>query len=122
MRIPESTKTLILQTVRQLRKNQTPTEKKFWEAVRNRQRKGKKILRQHPIVFEYDNILRFYIADFFCAEEMLLIEIDGSIHDLTEERDKLRDHMISQLGYRTVRISTFAVEKDIDAVLKTLGL
>ena len=71
---------LIKQTVRDLRKNQTLSEVKIWKAVRNRKLKGKKFLRQHPIRFNMDGRKRFFIADFYCHEKNLVVEIDGKIH------------------------------------------
>jgi very-short-patch-repair endonuclease len=62
---------------RTLRRAQTPSEKIFWEAVRNRRVKGKKFIRQFAIPFEYDGLKRFFIADFYCSESRLVVELDG---------------------------------------------
>ena len=42
-----------IELARELRKNQTPAEQIFWDRVSNRKFEGIKILRQHPIRFEY---------------------------------------------------------------------
>lgn len=55
---------------KQLRSRMTFAEKKFWQAVRRRSVEGCLILRQKPVLS--------YIADFYCAELLLIIEIDGS--------------------------------------------
>ena len=66
---------------RRLRKNQTRTETIIWKALRNRSLLGKKFLRQHPIFADpYDNDA-FFIADFYCHEHRLVIELDGEIHE-----------------------------------------
>ncbi|MCW8809393.1 MAG: DUF559 domain-containing protein, partial [Ignavibacteriaceae bacterium] len=37
---------------RDLRKNETESEKVLWTAIRNRNLKGKKFYRQHPIFYD----------------------------------------------------------------------
>mgnify|MGYP001137922542 CR=1 FL=1 len=64
---------LAKQIVRDLRKNQTPSEARIWKAVRNRQLHGKKFLREHPILFEMDGRRRFFVADFYCHEKKITI-------------------------------------------------
>lgn len=97
-------KTIIKETVRNLRKNQTDAEKKFWEVCRNRSLFSKKFLRQHPIMFTYNNQERFFIADFYCAEKKFIIEIDGKIHEYQIDKDLYRTYIINQLGYKVIRI------------------
>ena len=72
---------LIIETVRKLRKQSTKAEKIFWEVVRNRKIKGKKFQRQFPIRFEIDGKQRFFITDFCCFENKLVVELDGQIHE-----------------------------------------
>lgn len=61
----------ILHAARDMRHPLTAAESIVWARVRNRGL-GFKIRRQHPI-------WRF-IADFYCAEAKLVIEIDGDSH------------------------------------------
>jgi very-short-patch-repair endonuclease len=72
----------INQTARELRKNQTESEKIFWELVRGRKLSGIKFLRQYPITYSVYQKPYFFFADFYCAKSKLIIEIDGSIHDV----------------------------------------
>ena len=46
---------IIKDTVRELRKNQTKTEYIFWTYVRNRKIKNRKFIRQFAIIFEFEN-------------------------------------------------------------------
>ncbi len=95
----------IIELARELRKNQTPSEKYFWQIVRNRKFEGKKFLRQHPLIYENkNNNLSFYIADFYCAEHHLVVELDGKIHDEQKEYDEQRDLIINEMGIRVLRI------------------
>jgi very-short-patch-repair endonuclease len=92
-------------TVRQLRKNQTESETIVWNLVRNRQINGRKYFRQYPIQFKYNNEKRFFVADFYCAEIKLVLEIDGKIHEQQHEYDEMRTYIINQLGIKVIRIS-----------------
>lgn len=58
---------------------------------------GYAFLRQRPI--------GNYIADFFCKELKLVVEVDGSAHVMQEEADKYRDAELLRLGYTTLRFS-----------------
>jgi len=72
----------IKQLAKELRKNQTGTEEMLWQKLRNRKLYGYKFLRQHPIIHSgFINKLYFFIADFYCAEKELVIELDGKIHE-----------------------------------------
>jgi very-short-patch-repair endonuclease len=46
----------------------------------------------------------FYIPDFYCAAEKLVIEVDGSVHWDQVERDKHRDEILKSRGIRILRI------------------
>jgi very-short-patch-repair endonuclease len=108
---------------RELRKNQTPAEVKVWDLLRNRRFLGFKFLRQHPIVVEKHNgKTGFYIADFYCSEKKLVIEIDGLIHTFQIDYDKARDVMMNELGLTIFRITNDEVEKNVFEVLNKIKL
>ncbi|MEI8047534.1 MAG: endonuclease domain-containing protein [Bacteroidota bacterium] len=99
---------------RENRKNMTDSERIIWELVRNRKIDGKKFLRQHKIIYEnvfYD--CHFFIADFYCAEEKLIVEIDGKIHENQKEFDDWRTLELNQLGIRVLRIENEDVTNEI---------
>ena len=90
---------------RELRKNMTPSEKILWEAIRRKQLKQYRFLRQFPIVCSAINgAVYFYIADFYCHQLNLVIEVDGPIHDYQKEQDYNRDLVMQELGLRILRI------------------
>ena len=89
---------------RDLRNNQTPSEKKLWEVLRRKDLFGYKFLRQHPVFYRIDkNWVNFYIADFYCAKLMLIIELDGSSHEGREEYDRDRDEKLLSKGLEVFR-------------------
>jgi very-short-patch-repair endonuclease len=97
---------------RNLRKNQTPSEKLLWEVLRKKNLSGFKFLRQHPIFYRVmNNWVEFFISDFYCAELKLIIELDGKIHDINEEYDSERDLKLLNKGICVVRIKN---EKLVD--------
>ncbi len=97
---------------RELRQEMTTAEKMLWRRLRNHQLSGFKFRRQAP--------MGHFIADFYCAECKLVVEIDGDIHDLQVEQDKLRTEEMENLGYRVIRFRNEQVEKDIESVLKSI--
>src|SRR5687768_1072321 len=57
---------------RRLRRNQTDAERRLWRELRGRLQAGIKFRRQQPI--------GPYIVDFYCHEQRLVVEVDGSQH------------------------------------------
>jgi len=107
-------------TCRELRKNQTNAEKIFWEHVRNRKFMGLKINRQFPIFYDLLGKETFYIADFYCHEKKLVIELDGKIHERQKEQDKIRTEILQELGLKVIRFKNDEIEQNINQVLQTL--
>ena len=106
---------------RELRKNQTPEEKIVWDKLRGRRLLGYKFLRQHP--FTISNAagkFEFYIADFYCAEKKLVIEIDGLVHASQKEYDVSRDAILNEMGLVVIRLQNEEINKDIYGVLRII--
>ena len=105
----------ILQIARDHRLPLTPAEAKIWARVRNRGL-GFKIRRQHPI-------WRF-IADFYCAEAKLIIEIDGDFHGEPdqEEYDRARTLWLEESGYKVMRIMNEDVHRHLEDALNEIYL
>ncbi|NQU86855.1 MAG: endonuclease domain-containing protein [Mariniphaga sp.] len=105
---------------RDLRQNMTPEEKLLWKNLRNKRFKGLKFLRQHPIIYEVINNRRlFFIADFYCAEKKLVIELDGKIHDFQKDYDQRRDEILNNMNLKVLRIKNEEL-KDIGEVLNKI--
>ena len=102
---PNSRKKFVVAICRENRKNMTEAERIVWELVRNRRLDGRKFLRQHKIIHEnsFDSF-QFFIADFYCAEEKLILEIDGKVHESQIEYDLWRTSVLNDLGLRVLRI------------------
>jgi very-short-patch-repair endonuclease len=98
---------------RALRKHGTPGEAILWSQVlRAKSFYGLQFNRQYPV----DK----YIADFICRKLKLIIELDGSSHDEKEERDRIRDERLAELGYKVLRIRESDVMEDLNDVVKII--
>ena len=102
---------------RELRKDQTPAEKKLWELLRGRRCGGLRFLRQR--------LLGQYIVDFYCPARRLAIEVDGSVHDgeAVWAYDAMRQHTLEERGIALIRLRNEEVFSTGDAqiIARILG-
>ena len=103
----------IFQYADELRKNMTEAEKIIWERVCKNQL-GVRIRRQHPIWK--------FIADFYCREIKLIIEIDGGIHLSSEKKeyDINRDITLNDLGIEIIRFTNDQVINETSKVIEEI--
>ena len=87
-----------LELARHFRKNPTESEDAVWQMLRNRQIRNLKWRRQQ--------VIDGFIADFYCAELNVVLEIDGSVHDKEEvkEYDEYRTSVFESKGIKTFRL------------------
>jgi len=97
---------------RSLRKESTKAEVRLWCEVLSRGKTGYTFLRQRPV--------GSYIADFFCKELKLVIEVDGYSHNFKSEEDIQRDEDLAELGFTTLRFSDTEVMKDLANVERVI--
>ena len=99
----------LTEKARENRRRPTPAEKKLWfEVLRGRRLSGLKFTRQKP--------LDRYIVDFYCAELMLVIEIDGVSHDGRGRYDVARTRRLNALGVEVVRYANAEVMNNVEGV------
>ena len=93
---------------RELRKNMTREERRLWYDF----------LRDYPVKFRRQKVLGYYIADFYCAEANLVIELDGSQHYEPEgmEYDRRRTDCLQEFGLQLERIPNNAVQENFPGV------
>lgn len=98
---------------RTLRAQMTLPEVALWQALRQRPA-GHKFRRQHPS--------GPYVADFYCHDLRLIIEVDGEAHDMGDrpERDARRDAHFADRGLNVLRFPAKVVLADIEAVVATI--
>jgi len=100
----------LLRMAREQRKNMTPAEKKLWQRIRGK-KLGMKFRRQHPI--------NRFIADFYCHEARLVVEIDGGYHDKEEQQkyDAGRTKELEEFDIRVIRFTNAEVEENLAGVV-----
>ncbi len=98
-----------------LRSSQTEAETVLWERLRDRGFMGYKFYRQYGI--------GEYIADFYCPQQRLVIEIDGGQHHTGEVReyDDSREKFMSSLAIKTIRFSNRDVLQNIERVMAEIA-
>ena len=105
------------QLARELRKNPTQAEIKLWQHLRNKQFMGFKFLRQHPIFIYLDDRKRFFIADFYCHEILVVIEVDGEIHRKQRDYDEMRSELLKS---KMINVIRFTNDEVLDNINRTL--
>jgi very-short-patch-repair endonuclease len=102
---------------RQLRANSTEAEKLFWEAVRNNKFENRKFYRQHPFIYDLTGIESFFVSDFYCHQDRLIIELDGNIHKYRLNDDEKRMKILNLLGVKVLRFHNEEIINNLDRVL-----
>lgn len=96
---------------RDLRQTMTEAERRMWFALRDRRLCGLKFRRQVP--------LGGYIADFYCTEAKLILELDGGQH--SPDRDAARDSWLHAHGFRLIRLWNTDVLGNLPGVLQLIA-
>ena len=104
----------LLEFAREMRQKAAPAEHILWCCLRNRRLNGFKFRRQTSI--------GKYVADFYCAECKLVVELDGESHFLpgAEAKDAKRTERLNDDGYSVVRYTNVDVFENLDGLLATL--
>ena len=103
-----------LKDARALRRDMTDAEELLWKYLRNRQCGGFKFRRQQ--------IIEGFIADFYCEQAQLAVEVDGGIHNDTEVKlnDLHRERVFLARGIKTFRISNDEVKQKTETIVKKI--
>ncbi|TYA58005.1 vitamin B12 dependent-methionine synthase activation domain-containing protein [Formosa maritima] len=107
---------LLKNYAKKMRNQPTEAEALLWDLLSGKKLEGYKFRRQH--------IIGSYIADFICLKKNLIIEIDGSIHQLPENKtsDEERTKWLENEGYRVVRFTNNEVLSNLDFVLERIKI
>ena len=115
----------ITEISRILRWNMTGAERILWKELRSK-KMWVKFLRQHPIyVFTEDSWqFRFVIADFYCDEFKLIIELDGEVHNSLEVEalDSYKQLLLSRQWYNIVRFDNSEITDTLQKCIKNISI
>ncbi len=106
---------LMKEFVKKRRNNPTDGEIALWQMLRGKKLEGYKFRREH--------IIGSYIADFVCLDKMLVIEVDGLIHQLPENiiSDLERTKWLNENGFEVIRFTNEQVLFETDNTLKIIS-
>lgn len=102
------------QLARNLRNNSTQSEIKLWLQLKGKQFHGYDFHRQKPLLN--------YIADFYCHELDLVIELDGYSHRIEEVmiKDEIKEDDLKKYDITVLRFQDEEVMNDVNNVLRTI--
>jgi very-short-patch-repair endonuclease len=103
-----------LERAKAMRQQPTLGESALWQALRGRRLDNTRFRRQEPLFG--------WIADFYCARTLLVVEVDGRSHRARSAEDGLRDAVLLQHGFRTLRFTNAAVLHHLPTVLAAIRL
>ncbi len=105
----------LYQMARVLRNNTTYAETLLWGYLKTKPFRFK-FRRQHPY--------SIYILDFYCHSLQLIIEVDGSIHDIPEVKlnDEQRQSLLEKDGLIVLRFTNDQIEKNFDEAKKEIEI
>ena len=106
---------LLKEFVKVHRSQPTEAEIALWEMLRGKKLEGYKFRRQH--------IIGSFIADFVCLSKKLIIEVDGAIHQLPENKisDEERTKELNKFGFEVIRFTNDEVLHNTETVLNKIA-
>ena len=104
----------IFKLAKELRKLETEAEKQLWSKLNKNQIIGLQFRRQHPI--------NRFIADFYCPKIKLIIEVDGSTHELPEyqSHDIGRSEILNDFGMTVIRFTNEQIIEQTDSTVEEI--
>ena len=95
-----------------LRRNMTKEERHLWYDF----------LKPLSVTVNRQKVIGSYIADFYCAQAKIVIELDGSQHyvDKGIERDLTRDAYFAKHKIKVLRYSNAQIREEFDRVCEDI--
>ena len=102
---------LLKEYAKKMRNQPTEAEALLWDVLSGKKLDNYKFRRQH--------IIGSYITDFICLKSNLIVEVDGLIHQLPDNKvsDEERTKWLEEQGYRVVRFTNNEILSNLDKVL-----
>lgn len=92
----------------------TRAEAKLWYEFLSLRPEGFKFTRQKPI--------GRFIADFYCSQLLLVIEVDGKIHEFRKNYDEVREIEMERRGIKTIRFNNNEIMNNLTEVKNKINL
>ena len=106
MSLDYNKKNIIL--AKNLRRNATSQENHLWYDF----------LSKYRIRFQRQKVIGDFIADFYCHQAKLVIEIDGTQHSTLQgrEKDEFRTEVLSEYGLQVIRFTNLQIDTNFNGV------
>ena len=106
---------ILFEFAKELRNNQTEAERYLWNYLSGNKIQNVRFKRQHPVFY--------FVADFYCHQAKLIIEVDGGYHKLPEqfEYDEYRDGELDKFGLKVLRFTNERVFFDTEKVVEEIS-
>ena len=91
-----------------LRKNATPQENHLWYDF----------LSKYKVRFQRQKAIGDFIADFYCHQAKLVVEIDGLQHSTLQgkEKDEFRTEILNEYGLKVIRFTNLQIDTNFNGV------
>lgn len=91
-----------------LRKSATPQENHLWYDF----------LSKYKVRFQRQKAIGNFIADFYCHQAKLVIEIDGAQHSTFQgkEKDEFRTEVLNEYGLQVIRFTNLQIDTNFNGV------
>ena len=91
-----------------LRKSGTPQENYLWYDF----------LSKYKVRFQRQKAIGNFIADFYCHQAKLAIEIDGAQHSTFQgkEKDEFRTEVLNEYGLQVIRFTNLQIDTNFNGV------
>ena len=96
------------------RKKLTKSETRLWYEYLSKRPLGLKFLKQ--------KLIGRFIADFYCSEILLVIEVDGNSHINRNNYDDGRDLEMIRRGIKTIRFTNKQVMNNLKTVIADIEI
>ncbi len=75
-------------------------------------------LRNYPVRFSRQKVLGKFIADFYCAQAKIVIELDGSQHftEENEQKDEERTKFLEHYDLMVLRIPNDEINRNFQGI------
>lgn len=105
---------ILFEFANKLRNNQTEAERYLWSYLSGNKIQNVRFKRQHPIFY--------FVADFYCHQAKLIIEVDGGYHQLPKqfEYDENRDKELENFCLKVLRFTNERVFSDTEKVIEEI--
>ena len=102
----------LIPRAKELRKNMTKQEKRLWYDF----------LLTCPVRFQRQKTIGSFIADFYCYQAKLIVEVDGEQHETEKGKtyDAERTALLSKYDLRVIRFSNDDIDYRFEEVCRSI--